>query len=292
VDWHEEFLRGLGLMRGNLAAPLLLDRIERSFWLDLLRSPVLDAIEEERVEVRRYGPVLATAVPRLPNSPLFNNVLGAMEPGAVEEGHLEEALEWIEPFGVDFRVPITPEREGSGAAEDLLNRRGYSRDRSLVRFLRRPTPPEFAQPPGIEVVEVKEFTEGFSEYPGQALDLDFMATSLFDCLPGRDNWRCYVAVGEERPMASASMMVHWEVAMLGLAGSMEEYRGMGAHLALLRQRIVDAGTIHCHTMCAETEETPGDPDGPSPAARNLVRAGFKQVSVRPVWGPERPDEVV
>jgi hypothetical protein len=290
VGLLEDLLRSYSLMRGSLASLPLLDKLERSFWLDVvMRAPVLDAIEEEGVEVRRYGPILVTAVPGLSQTPLFSNVLGAAEPGAVEGGHLAQALEWIESLGVDFRVPVTSGREEAGAAEDLLNQRGYRRSGCLVRFIRSTAPPDFPELPGVEVLEVDEFTEGFSDFPGRALGLDLMADTFFDGLPQREDWRCYVALDEEeRPIASASMMVHWEVGLLGFAGTMPADRGRGAHLALLRQRIIDAEAAHCHTLCAETEERPDDPDSPSSAARNLVWAGFKQAAVRPIWRPPPP----
>lgn len=286
MAWEIDFLSSLALKRGGLAAPALLDKVERSFWLELSRAPVLDAAEEQRIELRRYGPVMALTVAALPRTPMFNPVLGAAEPGAVEEGHLEAALDWVESVGVESRVPVSPDRRDAGEAEDVLNRRGYSRTTPRVRFIRSTAPPDFPELPGIEVIEVTEFTEGFSEFPGVGFGLDMMSFGFFDCLPQRDQWRCYVALDErEAPIASASMLLHWEVASLGFAATATEARGKGAHLALLRRRIADARRASCHTICAEIDESPGDPAGPSTATRNLVRAGFKQQAIRPVWVP-------
>lgn len=279
-----DFLDVFDLMWGDVASPGLFDKVERSFWLELSRAPVLDAVEEMEIEARRYGPVLATTVAALPHEPLFNRVLGAAEPGAVDKGHLEEALDWVESVGVECRVPVTLDRGEAGVAEDLLNRRGYRRAGSRVRFVRESGPPDFPELPGIKVVEIGEDTEGFSDFPGRGLDLDLLAYSFLDCLPRRDQWRCYLAYDKDgKLIASASMFLHWEVALLDFAATSEDDCGKGAHLALLRRRIQDAHAAQCHTIYAETEELPGELDGPSPAARNLVRAGFKQAAVRPVW---------
>ena len=46
----------------------------------------------------------------------------------MEEGHLAEALEWIEALELDCRIPVDPERPEAPAAEELLERwgnRGY-----------------------------------------------------------------------------------------------------------------------------------------------------------------------
>jgi hypothetical protein len=272
---------------GGAPSPGLLDRVEWGLHLELARAPVLDAVEECGVEARRYGPVLAAIVGALPEEAQFNRVLGATAPDAATGGHLQEALDWVESVGVDLRVPVTPGRPETAATEALLERRGYSPGASRVRFVRPAGPPDFPEPPGIAVVEIEECVEGFSDIPGEALDLDLIAQSFLDTLPGRDAWRGYLAYDRDgKLIASASMFRHHEVATLAFAGTFEEFRGQGAHLALLRRRIADAaGRPHCHTLCAEVELSPEEAhDEPHPAIRNLVRAGFKQMAVRAVWG--------
>lgn len=285
MDWEESELWEFGSIWGDINDPAFLDRLERRFWMDLWRAPVVDAIEEQRIEMRFYGPIQAMVMPDPPQMPLLNLVLGAGELGAVGEGHLGAAIEWVESLGVDCRIPIAPGLE-AGAAEDLLNQRGYRRSGYQVRFTRDAEPPDFPKPPGIEIVELDEFTEGFSDYVEEGFDLALMATCFFDGLPGREMWRCYVALDEdETGAASAVMMRDEEVALLGFAATRESARGSGFHLALLRRRIHDAHNHGCRLLVAETEESLDELDGPSPAARNLVRVGFKQVASRPVWRP-------
>src|SRR5262245_49349459 len=151
-------------MFDNLLGPGMLYRFERHFWLELWRAPVVEALEEDGVENRRYGPIHVFVVAGAPRTPLLNLVLGASEPGAVAEGHLAQALDWVESYGIDGRIPVRPEFEESGAAEDHLNQRGYRRTASLVTFLRDASPPSFPEPPAIEVDEWTEETEGFSDY--------------------------------------------------------------------------------------------------------------------------------
>ena len=70
----------------------------------------------------------------------MNLILGAAEPGAVAEGHLEAALEWVGSFGVAHRVPLTPTVATAAAAEDWLNQRGYEHSHSRARFTRDAAP--------------------------------------------------------------------------------------------------------------------------------------------------------
>ncbi len=286
MSWRAGNFGGFGSILGGTADPRRLSSLERQFWLELWRVPVVESVEEMGIEARLYGPVLALAVADLPATPLLNLILGAGGAGAVEGGHLEEALDWIESLGVDCRIPIGSRAPQAGAAEDLLNRRGYRRGSTLVRFVREGGPPGFPAPPGIEVRELTEFSEGFSHFIGEGLDLELTGQGFFDGLPGRHGWRSYFAIDDrERPVASATMMTHHEVAQLGFAATREEDRRGGAHTALLHRRILDATAARCRILFADTEEPLDDPGAPSPAARNLGRAGFAQVGERTVWRP-------
>jgi GNAT superfamily N-acetyltransferase len=269
-------------------SPAALDFVERNLWLDLWRAPVLDAAVEARIEARWYGPLQATVVAGLPEEPALNLLLGAAEPGAVEGGHLAEALEWIEGLELDCRIPVDPGHPEAPAAEELLSRWGYRRAESLVRLVRDTSAPGFEVPEGIEVIELEEFTEGFGDLLAEGCELCGISAMFFDCLPQREGWRCYFALDErEHCVAAAAMMPEWGVAaQLGIAATAEEARGRGFYRALLERCIRDAAKS-CPTIFAETIEPLGERDGPSPACRNLLRAGFRQDSVRRVWRPAR-----
>jgi hypothetical protein len=99
---------GFDLSLRGATGPAILDAVERDFWLDLWRAPVLDAVAEQGIETRWYGPLQATVVAALPETPMLNLLLGAAEPDAVGEGHLAQALEWVDSLGVDCRLPAIP----------------------------------------------------------------------------------------------------------------------------------------------------------------------------------------
>ena len=279
------------LLLDSFAGPGRLYKLERHLWLELWRTPYVEAIEEDGLEYRLYGPVQATVLAGAPRTPLFNLVLGAVDPGAMLEGHLPAALDWTESLGVDCRVPIGLGSMESEAAVNLLESRGYRRTASLVRFVRDASPPGFPEPPGIEIDEWTEETEGFGYYFEEGYGLSFPATGFFDGLPGRRPWRCYVAIDEnEEGAGAAAMMVHPEAVQLAFATTKGTCRNRGVHMALLRRRILDAADRRPRPIFADTEEPVDDPDGPSRAARNLLRAGFKQLSARSVWRPPLPPE--
>jgi hypothetical protein len=285
----------LSLLFDDIAGPGAFYVLERYFWLELWRVPVLEAVDECRIEARHYGPIRAFALAGEPRTPLFNLVLGADRPGAIEDGHLAEALDWTESLGLDCRVPLRADVEFGepGAAEDHLNRRAYRRTGTLAMFARAAGPAGFPSPSGIEIEEVTDESrsETFSSLLAPAYGLPWTGHGFIFGLPGRRDWRSYIAIDESQgPIGAATMMMHYEAPQLGFAGTVEEGRGRGAHMALLHRRIEDARAVGAGQLFSVTEESLDCPDELSPGARNLLRAGFGLVGARTVWQP--PEDAI
>jgi hypothetical protein len=85
-----------------------LDESEKRFWSGIWRAVPTPVAEERGIESRAFGPVQATVVADLPEARMLNLILGAAEPGAVEGGHLDAALDWAEAREVGCYVPVTP----------------------------------------------------------------------------------------------------------------------------------------------------------------------------------------
>jgi GNAT superfamily N-acetyltransferase len=292
VDWREEAKLSLDLIAGGLLGPGRFYDLERELWHDLWRVPALDAVEGDGIETRRYGPVRAFTIAAAPREPLLNLVLGAAAPGAVAEGHLDAALEWTESLGVECRIPIPPDAGESAAAEDRLNHRGYRRAATDAMLVRDDSPPRLPPPPGIEVDEHSEESEGFSTYLGRGYGIECTSDDFFIALPAQRCWRAYVAVDAERQIGigAAATMRHYQVAQLGFASTVEDDRGRGVHAALIQRRLEDALAAGARRVFAVTEEPLEFPEADSPAARNLTRAGFAPAATRTVWKP--PEELL
>lgn len=263
-----------------------MNRTERLFWREVWEAAAPDAIEEKGIELETFGPVQASIVADLPDARVINLVLGADEYGAVEEGHLDAAIEWVESFQVDYYVPLTPGALGTASAEDWLNRRGFRRASHWIKFVRGVSPPETVQPPGIEVFEVgQDEGEGMSAIAAEGFGLPLWAGTLFFDLPGREGWRCYVAVLDGASQACGAMFMHEGIAALGVAATLKRARGRGCQTALLRRRILDAAAAGCHTIVVEASERMPDPR--AIGYRSITRAGFKAAFARPNWQPPR-----
>jgi GNAT superfamily N-acetyltransferase len=267
----------------------LLESVAQRFRRDMWKSVVAEAVTESGVEVRRFGPVQATAFGDLPEEHSLNHIQGAAEPGAVEGGHLAAAVEWMRAREVDYRVPVADGRPGAADAEAWLSERGYERGGGWIKLVRDASPPDWPEDPGIHVYEIGEDEadgEGLSTIVSEALRLPVTAGTLFFSLPQEDDWRCYTAaLGPNEPIvATGSMLVVDGVAQLGPGMTLEEARGRGCNTALLRRRLADAAAAGCHTIFVEMGE--GDPDSLCTTYRRLCRVGFEEAYQSRNW--QRP----
>jgi hypothetical protein len=267
----------------------VLERVAQQFRRDMWRSVTPDAVTESGVEVEQFGLVQATAFGDLPEIYGLNQIQGAAEPGAVEEGDLARAIEWMRAREVDYRVPVAESRPGAVQAETWLSDRGYERGSGWVKLVREATLSNLPESPGITVYELGEDDadgEGLSHIIAEALELPVTAGTLFFSLPQEERWRCYTAALEPDAavVAAGSMMIEDGIAQLGPGVTLEHARGRGCNTALLRRCLIDAVAADCHTVFVELGELASD--SVSSADRILRAAGFEEAYHSRNW--QRP----
>lgn len=253
------------------------------------RSVIPDAVTESGVEIRRFGPVQATAFGDLPEEPVLNQIQGAAERGAIEDGHLAAAVEWMRAREVDYRIPVADTRPGAAEADIWLSERGYERGGGWLKLVRPVAPIELAENPEITIYELGDDEadgEGLSAIVAEALGLSITAGALFFSLPQEDDWRCYTAAlgPEQEVVATASMLIVDGVAQLCPGMTLDHARERGCNTALLCRRLADAAAAGCHTAVVELGEC--DPEALSASYRNLRRFGFEEAYRSHNW--QRP----
>jgi GNAT superfamily N-acetyltransferase len=266
----------------NVEPSSALGRAERRFWGDIWKAAPLDAVREAGVEMRRFGPLLATSFAQLPEAPLLNVIRGAGEPGVAKQGYLAEAIAWMQDWGVDFLLPVATAGPGAEQTEAWLNWHGYEQ-RSVSRTYVRPVA-ELAEtePPGIEVIELKPLeTEGMCLLIVEGYGLPGLAEFLFCDLPELPGWRCYSACLDGQLVACGSMLILGETALLGLDATTPDARRQGCHRALLRRRLADAAAAGCHTAISTAFDL--SDGGPSAAALSLRATGFVESCCSVGW---------
>jgi hypothetical protein len=253
-----------------------LERVSKTLRSDMWRTVCDDAIDECGIVEAWFGPVQVTIFEAMPDWPTLNLVLGAAEPGAVAEGHLAAAIRWADQFDVGYRVTVPHDSPGTAEAESWLNWHGFEQRRGQLKFIRDASPPDLPDAAGMRVWELgqEEAAAGETIVLGaeRAMRLPHPASHLLFALPIQKHWRTYTVELEDDVVSFGSMLLQDRVALLGLEGTVEGFRGRGCNLALLRQRILAAIAAGCHTMFAELEES--DSEQVEVARGNLVQAGF------------------
>jgi GNAT superfamily N-acetyltransferase len=100
-------------------------------------------------------------------------------------------------------------------------------------------------------------------------------------LVGRAHWRSYAVYDQKIPIACAAMFTEGEVSWRGIAATLPDYRGRGAHSALVARMTQDALAAGSLLIMAQTYRT--TPVRAAPSERNLMRAGFSLSHVRPQY---------
>ena len=240
-----------------------------------------DAVDELEIRKRWYGPVLATTCAGLADSALMNTVQGAAEPGAIEGGHLAEALEWMRSREVDYLVQVASDRPGSEAAEAWLAERGYEQGPTMRRYIRPAAAPSAGSEGPVDVHELTAAdTEGMSLIFAAAIGVSDLATVPLLGLPDVEGWHCYAAYLDEREVACGAMFVRDGIAVLGLDATASDARHRGCQTALIERRLTEAALAGCSTVLAESCEVPADRAG---AGRNFLRAGFVEAGRTVGW---------
>ena len=128
-------------------------------------------------------------------------------------------------------MPVTPDLPTSAVATEWLERHGHRPGYGWMKFIRDGGPPEWPETPEPEIAELGAGEgEAFGTIVAEGFGLPPWAASLFRDLPGRRDWRCYVALVDGTPAASAAMVIEDGVAEFGLAATLPRHGAGAANL--------------------------------------------------------------
>lgn len=276
--------------QGKLGAPRDVARIaasEKAFWIGLWEAPIPDMLYESGADVVRFGPIRAVCLTEEPRDPGLNFILGASEAGAVSNGHLADAVRWLETRcfewsddrGVDYRVPVVPGLPEAALAEGWLSEHGHLRDDGAGKLARDLSERRFAPASDIEVLDWEDWDDGFGGPLAESLGLAQVAEHFFLCLVSDENWRCYCAIIGDDPLAYVAMHVDEGVASIALASRPDAGRDGDGQLAVLHRCMEDAEEEGCDAIVLV--DAGGEP--PVIDRASLVRAGFEVACRVPSW---------
>ena len=213
-----------------------------------------------------------------PASPMLNQIVGLGVDTPATEDALDAALAAIGD-DVSCYVAVEPDAEPPELL-DWLRARGLEPGWGWMSF-RRDLEDIPEQPTSLELVRVGPAeAEAFGRIVTTGYGLPD-AASPWAAGAHALGWDCWLALDGEEPAAAAGLFASEGVGYVGFAATLPEHRGKGGQSALLAERIRHARAIGCDLLVTETGERRDDL--PSNSYRNLLRAGFTEVSVRANW---------
>jgi len=243
---------------------------------------------EERVSLAAYSCLYPGAVElrgvtvlradAAPLSPMLNQIVGL----GVDEPATEDALDAaLAAIGEDVNcyVAVSPDA-GPRELADWLRGRGLEPGWGWMSFRRGlDDVPERPTELRLERVGPSE-AEAFGRIVATGYGLPDAAAN-WAAGAYTVGWDCWLALDGDEPAAAAGVYMAEGVGYLGFAATLPEHRGKGGQSALLAARVRHARAVGCGVLVTETGERRDDL--PSSSYRNILRAGFTEVTVRANW---------
>ena len=224
----------------------------------------------------RVGPAACLSFPPDLASPMLNRVIALGLEGSVSDATLDDIDAFLRSAGTTrYSISVAADAEPELAAK--LRRRGLVEGYAWMRFRRGLDPASRAE---TELrVEPTDDGDTFGRIVAAGFELPPPAGHGFAALVGRPGWHMFLAVDGAEPAAAAALFVHEGVGWFGAAATLAEHRRKGAQNALLAARVERAREVGLDVLTVETGEHV--PDRPSASYRNILRAGFEELYLRP-----------
>ena len=251
-------------------------RMNEAFWAVLPR----ELAEKRKLESFRVGGAFITLA-RKSVSLQSNRVrgLGVEEPAS--EAMVDEIVHLFHSRAIKrFSFHISPCPQSELIAQ-WLKARGLKLHHQYSKLVRHTAPPAPVTT-GLKIERIGKadaaaFARVFREtFAWQADRVPWIVASVGAC-----GFSHYLAMDGGRAVAAALLYVHRDCGWLGWGGTLTPYRRRGAQSALIAARVNRAAELGAKWVVCETmEPRRGRPSG---SYRNLLRQGFEQAYLRPIW---------
>lgn len=251
-------------------------RMNEAYWAVLPRA----LADKRKLALFRVGGAMVAITPHS-TSLRRNRVngLGVEEPA--REEMVDEIVDLFRAMKVKrFSFHVSPGPQSESIAR-WLAKRGFKLHHRYAFLLRRSGTPIVAKTDlnvrRIGKGEADAFARVFSEIFAEPGDrLPWIAAAV-----GAPGFSHYLAYDGDRAVATGLLFVEGNCGWMGWAGTLTPYRRRGAHTALIAARLKRAAELGAKSVvCATLEPQLGRPSG---SYRDLLRQGFVQAYLRPIW---------
>jgi GNAT superfamily N-acetyltransferase len=254
--------------------------IERDAWLDLFSAApdhVREGLGLASTELAGMGLVGCRAIPITE----LNRAMAVGIDGEPTREDLKAAVTWLDANAAGWALQAAPfgmaDVVQAFIAEESLTATGTG----WAKFARTDGIPEALQGP-IEIAQADAaLAASFGSAVAGGFGLPTPCADWFAALIGRPSWHCFLAVVDGTVAGGGTMYVRDEAAWLGIASTLPAFRNRGVQRSVLDHRITVAVEMGVRVETSETGQPGEGREADFPSFRNMRRAGFDRLYVRP-----------
>lgn len=241
---------------------------------------------QSKCQLKCYGSVIAGAfagaLPEL-NILAMNRVVGLGMEVPVRPIDIDSIIRFFNKSGSErFFVQVSPLAEQENLRE-MLREKGFQFHNNWTKLLRPAGRPLADVETNLNIEKIgpdqsmiygKIIFESF-DWEDERL-IEWIAQSV-----GKPGYHHYLVKDGSLAVAAGALHVVNSFASMAFAGTLPEYRGLGAQSLLLNTRILEAREMGCNYIISETAED--TPERPVASFRNMQRFGFETAYLRQNW---------
>ena len=258
----------------------VLEGAEANAWAELQEALPLELRTALKARVVRNGIVSILMTPGA-DVLAVNRVIGLGCEQPLSGRRLDALIASYRDAGVQRFVVQFAEDPVASDHLSLFQKRGFRIGTPTLRLCRR-TSSGMVDPlldAGLRVVEVKEEqADVYQSTIAPVLGVPPEVAVGIRSTMGHRNWKYYLVFDGDRPIAGGAMHVHGDVAWCGLTATIASDRLRGAQKTLINRRNMDARSLGCEWIMADT--MPDSESNPNWSYRNLLEMGFEKLYER------------
>ncbi len=186
----------------------------------------------------------------------MNRVIGLGHNSKIKAETIDEVIHFFESAqNKKFFLQLTPEIVNDETKSILINKGFYHRNNWVklyreAKIIDQETNPELT---------IETLSPDRASLFGQLIfmSFDWADSRIPEWLSGtvgKSGYKHYVVTYQNKAIAAGALFLEHETAAMAFAGTLEEFRGLGAQKLLLKTRINDAVTSGVKTVISETAE--------------------------------------
>lgn len=236
-----------------------------------MRAAPADVCARLGVRAVPIGSAIAVVAESVTSSVNMNRVIGLGVAEPATEAMLEEIAALYERCGVSFGIEVGPFAMPPELPSWLAKRRIRRAFPTAIHYRAAEAVPTPAAP---SVVRARPADATVvADICASVFRMPEAAHALIAGTATAPGWRQWLVYDGDRPVAAALSFVSDGTAWLGWDATLPEFRGRGAHAALIAHRLNDAAGAGARWLTTETAT--GTPDRRDASYRNYERLGFR-----------------